>query len=112
MRLDDAAGRQQDPAQAGATAVREAAPVAIGALQQGIGNRSFAATLGTSARSVQRDAGAKQKIADAVNKPAPDAKGEGFNEAFKILNGLAMFDMLSTLTALKRSGEYGSLQGN
>ena len=31
-------------------------------------------------------------------KPDPDAKGEGFTEAFKILNGLAMFDMLSTLT--------------
>jgi hypothetical protein len=112
MRLDEAAGRQQEPAQAVAAAVREAAPVAIGTLQQGIGNRSFAATLGTSARSVQRDAGAKQKIADAVKKPDPDAKGEGFTEAFKILNGLAMFDMLSTLTALKRSGEYGSLQGN
>ncbi len=68
-----------------------------------------------SRRVLARDAAAKQQISDAIkaNKPtAPGGADPGYEEAFRILNGLAMFDMLSTLTALRRAGLFDDLSNH
>jgi hypothetical protein len=75
------------------------------ALQRAAGNRAVA---GLMRRVLARDAAAKQSVADAVAKSTP----EGLKEAYRTLNGLAMFDLLSTLTALQRSGQFDALRAN
>jgi hypothetical protein len=77
------------------------------ALQRAAGNRAVAGLMRRGG-VIARDAAAKQSVADAVAKSTP----EGLREAYWTLNGLAMFDLLSTLTALQRSGQYGALRGN
>ena len=94
----------------------------VTALQHAVGNRTVAQLVGAPSpptgptgrapRGIQRDAAAKEAVGKAVDQPDPDKKGDGFKEAFKLLNGLAMFDMLSTLLALNRSGHFAKLDAN
>jgi hypothetical protein len=109
-------------------------------LQRAAGNRAVAARLGGADASrrvsralIQRDAAAQALIVAALNKPTGDAGTKtdagapppatpggvtavpgdaGYQEAYRIINGMAMFDMLSTLTALQRSGQFSSLNVN
>jgi hypothetical protein len=84
--------------------------------------RALAPPRTASRAMIQRDAAAQKLIIDALAKPAPepgtgqgagvDPAGANHAEAFRILNGLAMYDMLSTLTALQRSGQFTTLNGN
>lgn len=51
----------------------------------------------------------------AITRPNPDPEGAGvgdFPEAFRILNGLAMFDMLNQLDALQATGEVEVLNAH
>jgi hypothetical protein len=77
---------------------------AVLALQRTAGNRAVTRLM---RRVLARDAAAKQSVADAVAKATP----EGLREAYWTLNGLAMFDLLSTLAALRRSGQFDALRG-
>jgi hypothetical protein len=83
------------------------ASAAVLALQRTAGNRAVAGLMRRRG-VIARDAAAKQSVADAVGKSTP----EGLKEAYWTLNGLAMFDLLSTLTALQRSGQFDALRGN
>ncbi|OHV25729.1 hypothetical protein BBK14_21595 [Parafrankia soli] len=78
------------------------------------GKRAVAGVLGARRATavIQRDAAAAGLIREAVNKPDPQATGGGYQEAFRVLNGLPMYDMLSTLTALRRSGQFDNLNAN
>ncbi|ABW13205.1 hypothetical protein Franean1_3812 [Parafrankia sp. EAN1pec] len=78
------------------------------------GNRAVAGVLGARRATavIQRDAAAAGLVREAVNKPDPQATGGGYQEAFRVLNGLPMYDMLSTLTALRRSGQFDNLNAN
>ncbi len=62
--------------------------------------------------TVQRDAAAAEKVRNSVAQPDPDAKGEGYKQAFLVLNGLPMDDLLSTLTSLQRSAQFDLLGSN
>ncbi|MDP9257700.1 MAG: hypothetical protein M3Q31_14240, partial [Actinomycetota bacterium] len=100
---------------------------AIAQLQRTAGNRALAARAATAAPRtrlasavIQRDAAAQALVIAALTKPAAGADGgagkdggagdAGYQEAFRVLNGLAMYDMLSTLTALRRSGQFELLR--
>lgn len=87
---------------------RPAPAEALLALQRQAGNRAVAGAL-RAAVVIQRDAAAVGLVRDAVNRPDPQASGGGYQEAFRILHGLPMYDMLSTLTALRRSGQFDRL---
>jgi Domain of unknown function (DUF4157) len=55
------------------------------------------------------------RVRAALTRANPDPEGAGvgdFPEAFGILNGLAMFDMLSTLDALQRTGDVEVLNAH
>ena len=104
-------------------------------LQRAAGNRALAAyaragraprTRTALARTlIQRDAIAQGLVIAALGPAtgpadagagagagAPVAGDAGYQEAYRILNGLAMYDMLSTLTALRRSGQFELLSAN
>lgn len=108
-------------------------------LQRSAGNRAIASGArarlpqrGVARALIQRDAAAQALIVAALNKPAADAGAPkdggapapaaggvtakpgdaGYQEAYRIINGMAMFDMVSTLTALKRSGQFDALYAN
>lgn len=61
---------------------------------------------------VQRNSEDVKRIIQALQKPDPIAGMGDFIEAFKILNGLAMFDILATLTRLKGLGHFDILNAN
>lgn len=53
---------------------------------------------------------ASKEVIRALEKPDPIAGVGDYREAFRVLNGLAMFDMLSTLDELKALGEFELLE--
>jgi hypothetical protein len=57
---------------------------------------------------------ASKEIIRAMERVDPEASGGvgDFAAAFRILNGLPMYDMLATLDELQRLGEFGLLQDN
>ncbi len=68
-------------------------------LQSSIGNRQTSRLF----LAVQRESPERQVI-EALDKPDPIAGVGDFPAAFRILNGLAMSDMLSTLFRLRQAG--------
>ena len=53
-----------------------------------------------------------KEVIRALEKPDPIAGVGDYREAFRVLNGLAMFDLLATLDELKTLGEFDLLQAN
>jgi hypothetical protein len=81
-------------------------PLIITRLQAGVGNQTVSSLL-----AVQR-VPVEQQITAALDTPDPVAGVGDFPAAFRILNGLAMYDMLNALFRLSDSGRSELLRAN
>ncbi len=78
----------------------------VAQLQATVGNRAVTAML-----ALQRQS-AEQQIRDALDRADPVAGVGDFPAAFRILNGLAMYDILNTLMRLSGTGKTDLLRAN
>jgi hypothetical protein len=84
----------------------EARTAMVAQLQRTAGNRATASVF-----SVQR-ASIEQQITTALDKPDPVAGVGDFPAAFRLLNGLAMYDILNVLFRLNSTGRTELLRSN